>query len=383
MGQYPIIYHLSKDSKSRMNPFALALSSALAGDVKLNLEGFDVICRKSDGYVNASALCNAFNATRRQGEGKKEYNAWIKRDGPQDFMIDLYCDIHGATREELGNSPTFIEVEPPTIVGGSGNNPHSKLVALARAELEKYCDEGRYTKATWVHPQVAIAVAQWISSRFAVKVTKWIYELFICGSTHLSLTRSSGDILNEQLRQMSLTVQEKDSTISRLELEIANLKREIRESSTVLLKEIKDNHAELSIVHREVDLANTRLVEARSEATEARAILMDVAERIVPAVSNTKTIEVFLLFRTATGYSMRGVQRKNLGTLKKEMGTPAILELDCAPNSILLKSEIRSQLATGSKRKLAARYSDLTVVDKSYTEEMLVSDIRAIYAKKY
>jgi hypothetical protein len=31
-------------------------------------------------------------------------------------------------------------------------------------------------QGTWVHPQVAIHLAQWLSPKFAVQVTKWVYE---------------------------------------------------------------------------------------------------------------------------------------------------------------------------------------------------------------
>ena len=34
-------------------------------------------------------------------------------------------------------------------------------------------------RKTWVHPQVAINIAQWISPEFDVKVSKWIFELMI------------------------------------------------------------------------------------------------------------------------------------------------------------------------------------------------------------
>ena len=32
-------------------------------------------------------------------------------------------------------------------------------------------------RKTWVHPQVAINIAQWISPEFDVQVSKWIFEL--------------------------------------------------------------------------------------------------------------------------------------------------------------------------------------------------------------
>lgn len=31
-------------------------------------------------------------------------------------------------------------------------------------------------QGTWVHPQVAIHLAQWLSPKFAVKVSQWVYE---------------------------------------------------------------------------------------------------------------------------------------------------------------------------------------------------------------
>jgi hypothetical protein len=31
-------------------------------------------------------------------------------------------------------------------------------------------------QGTWVHPQVAIHLAQWVSPRFAVRVSQWVYD---------------------------------------------------------------------------------------------------------------------------------------------------------------------------------------------------------------
>jgi len=40
---------------------------------------------------------------------------------------------------------------------------------------------------TWVHPRVAIHVAQWISPQFAVKVTEWVEEWYRTSETNRDL----------------------------------------------------------------------------------------------------------------------------------------------------------------------------------------------------
>jgi hypothetical protein len=89
--------------------------------------------RVRDGYVNATAMCKA--ADKLWGHYRE--NATTKA-----FLEALSADI-GIPITELvqsirGGSPAF--------------------------------------QGTWVHPQVAIHLAQWLSPEFAVKVTKWIVD---------------------------------------------------------------------------------------------------------------------------------------------------------------------------------------------------------------
>jgi hypothetical protein len=41
------------------------------------------------------------------------------------------------------------------------------------------------SRGTWVHPKVAINIAQWISPKFSVQVSEWIYQLLTTGSVKL------------------------------------------------------------------------------------------------------------------------------------------------------------------------------------------------------
>lgn len=53
----------------------------------------------------------------------------------------------------------------------------SAEVGIPIAELIQSLSGGTPTlQGTWVHPQVAINLAQWCSPRFAVRVSKWVYD---------------------------------------------------------------------------------------------------------------------------------------------------------------------------------------------------------------
>ena len=47
--------------------------------------------------------------------------------------------------------------------------PVSKLI-------EQFRGRPAHLQGTWVHPQVAISLAQWLSPKFEVQVTKWVFD---------------------------------------------------------------------------------------------------------------------------------------------------------------------------------------------------------------
>ncbi len=89
--------------------------------------------RAVDGYINATAMCQA--AGRR-------FNDYTRLDGTKAFIRALSTET-GIPATEL------IQVV-------RGGNPD--------------------LQGTWVHPQVAIHLAQWLSPEFAVQVSKWVFE---------------------------------------------------------------------------------------------------------------------------------------------------------------------------------------------------------------
>lgn len=88
--------------------------------------------RSSDGYINATALCAA--------AGKRWHN-YVRNETSGQFL--------------------------------------RALEAKTRIRVIELIQEVRSTSgapSTWVHPKVAIHLAQWLSADFAVQVSEWVYD---------------------------------------------------------------------------------------------------------------------------------------------------------------------------------------------------------------
>lgn len=95
--------------------------------------------RSSDGYINASELCKA--------AGKRWHN--YLRDEPNGHFLRA---LESKTR-------------------------------ISAADLIQEVIDASGIPAIWVHPKVAIHLAQWLSADFAVQVSEWVYEWMSGGTT--------------------------------------------------------------------------------------------------------------------------------------------------------------------------------------------------------
>lgn len=111
-----------RDDRQQMLPYTLH-----------RVEGEIVSQRRKDGYINATAMCQA------AGKRWNDYRRLLTTDP---FLAELSAAT-GIPAAEL-------------IQSLSGGTPH--------------------LQGTWVHPQVAINLGQWCSPKFAVMVTKWVYD---------------------------------------------------------------------------------------------------------------------------------------------------------------------------------------------------------------
>ncbi len=97
------------------------------------VDGLDIPQRVTDGYINATALCQASG---------KNFADYFRLAGTQAFLAELSSDV-GIPITEL-------------VVTSRGGNP--KL------------------QGTWIHPDIAVSLGQWLSPKFAVLVSKWVRE---------------------------------------------------------------------------------------------------------------------------------------------------------------------------------------------------------------
>ena len=89
------------------------------------------------------------------------------------------------------NPEQNLDIETNNNILYSKNSQLKKSDAGIPASLfSKYIDikkgnTNKYSQGTWIHPDLAIQLAQWISPKFALQVSKWIRSLFITGSISL------------------------------------------------------------------------------------------------------------------------------------------------------------------------------------------------------
>lgn len=100
--------------------------------------------RANDGYINATALCKVAG---------KSWNHYQSNLQTKDFLDELVSDT---------------------------GIPVSTLVQSLKGGV---ADQ----QGTWVHPQVAVHLAQWLSPKFAVLVSRWVTE-WLSGGKHAGAT---------------------------------------------------------------------------------------------------------------------------------------------------------------------------------------------------
>lgn len=93
--------------------------------------------RSSDGYINATAMCKAAG---------KLFAHYRENSSTAEFLFALSAKI--GIPIDKGNQP-LIESKPGAPSTGGG---------------------------TWVHPKVAIHLAQWLSGDFALQVSEWVFD---------------------------------------------------------------------------------------------------------------------------------------------------------------------------------------------------------------
>ena len=340
----------------------------LRDNASLQIEGISIICRASDGYINATQLCKAAN------NKSKTWYEWQRTASNTEFLNELSrsqgipCDV---------------------LVKSNITGPNE-------------------TRGTWVHPQIAINIAQWISPAFDVKVSKWIYELLVCGNVTYGAERPDTMVYNEymqqlqntinqqanQLREKDTMIQYKDTKIDTLEMDMKRLieqNEELKRQTDILISNSQNMQLSLISTNDKLTLSHNELVNARQTIESTHYIVQDLASRAVPIVNNPQVKEVLMIFLVkepntvfTNQLTMRGVQQRNADTAISEVrrkykdgNYKLIKSYTCSPNSILLKAAIRDL-----KDMVKVRYSDITLLPKCSVEQF-IDTVDMIHSERY
>jgi hypothetical protein len=119
----------------------------------------DIIeCRKSDGFINATQLCKA---------GGKNFGHWFRLDSTKQLIRELAIQINN--KDNLFDN-NHIE-----------SNIQNWILDLIDKKI------GGNHSSTWIHPDLAIQLAQWISPIFALQISHWIRTLFTQGKVEVDI----------------------------------------------------------------------------------------------------------------------------------------------------------------------------------------------------
>jgi len=113
--------------------------------------------RSNDGYFDATAMCKVTG---------KRWNNYHRANPTQEFLKALSSET---------GLPVYAN---PAVALKSATEQNQGLIQIAQGGDPQ-------NQGTWVHPHIAINLAQWCSPQFAVQVSKWVFELMNTGKVEL------------------------------------------------------------------------------------------------------------------------------------------------------------------------------------------------------
>lgn len=170
------------------------------------LNGVCVDQRASDGFMNATAMCKAAG---------KRWDHYNTNETTKDFLEALSSDT---------------------------GIPASQLV------ISKRGNSANFQQGTWIHPKVAIHLAQWLSPRFAVQVTNWVYDWMSGGMSfgQIDDIKRSIDSLQRATMLTVRSLEDKDLEVQELRREITDMRKahdaRIAVSAHVSVKQLLEEH---------------------------------------------------------------------------------------------------------------------------------------------
>lgn len=119
--------------------------------------------RVVDGYLNATSMCQAH---------KKKINDWLRLESTLELVVAL--------AQDLGNEDFFKKSD---VIINCGNCRLSNVVSISDFPSLVIVKRGSPATGggTWLHPDLAIQLAQWCNPKFGIQVSRWVREWMMTG----------------------------------------------------------------------------------------------------------------------------------------------------------------------------------------------------------
>jgi hypothetical protein len=143
--------------------------------------------RESDNFINATQLCKA---------GKKFFKDWYRLESTQELIKELENNLLSDRRIITSQNISVVDIK-------KGNSKN-------------------YTQGSWIHPDLAVQLAQWISPSFAIQVSRWIRELFITGSVSVDSKKTDNELfrLQKQIQEKDKLLEERNKVLEEQKLQL-------------------------------------------------------------------------------------------------------------------------------------------------------------------
>ena len=142
---------------------------------KLNINGI-IIKSREDGFVDATSLCKA---------GGKEFKHW--------FALESTKELIKALEQEEFLITGYPTIKNEDIILKDG------ITTFKSVDVSK----GRYG-GSWIHPDLAVQLAQWLSPTFALQISRWIRQLALTGTVTIGKEKTSNELLELQKENKKL-----------------------------------------------------------------------------------------------------------------------------------------------------------------------------------
>lgn len=226
----------------------------------LVMDEFRIQARSSDGFINATQMCQA---------GGKFFKDWFRLESTKNLIEVLQSDGQILPSQLIdvkkGNSSNFEQVLVSDmkihIESSDGEILPSALVDIKKGGNDKTA------QGSWIHPDLAVNLAQWISPVFGLRVSRWVREIVITGSARLEPKS------DEELLKLQMELQTNQEKLKKLEM---NHKRLLKQREYHKFQKgpcfyiIRVNDKDLKIGYEGVDI-NERFRAYRTSIPKAQA----------------------------------------------------------------------------------------------------------------